>query len=106
MNDTVLEAIRGDHNYFDVDVTGDIDAADTMTFRAGRTPTTLTTIVKTRGAGITDLDLPNGKVQVQLAPADTSGLADDEALLYEVVLHKADVNMDTTVAKGVMRLTS
>lgn len=106
MNVTVLDATRGDHNIYDFDITGDIDAADLIWFRAARRVVDLTDaaalIQKSRGAGIVDVDAPAGKFQVQLAPADTVGLA-DEALSFHVVVRKADVGIDTSVARGLIR---
>lgn len=107
MNDTVLDAIKGDHNYFTFDVTGDIDAGDLIWFRAAPSAAELTdadaTILKTRGDGVADVDTATGKFQVQLAPVDTSTLADD-ALMFHAKIRKVDVNMDTTVATGILRL--
>lgn len=106
--ETVLEVNRGMDNHFNVDVTGDIDVGDAIWFRAARKESELTdadaVIQKVRPTGIVDVDAPTGKVQVQLEPADTATLA-DEALVFHVVLRKADVSMDTPVVRGVLRLT-
>lgn len=109
MNETVLEAVRGNDNFYNFDITGDIDVADAIWFRAATREADLTDaeamLLKTRAnGGIADLDLPNGKFQVQLEPVDTVGIT-DEALVFHVVIRKADVQMDTTVAKGLVRLT-
>ncbi len=113
MNETELTGIRNDDNFYDFDVTGDLDVADKIWFRAARTKADLTdanAVIK-KGlnvagqSGIATLDAPTGKFQVQLEPVDTSGLTSDEALVFHCVLRKADVSMDTTVAKGVIRLT-
>ena len=112
MNETVLTGIRGDDNFYDFDITGDIDVADSLWFRAASKEASLTDglalILKRNtaagGTGIVNLDAPNGKFQVQLEPADTSALT-VESLRFEVVVRKADVQMDTTVAKGVIRFS-
>jgi len=110
VNETVLNAVRGNDNFYNFDITGDIDAGDLIWFRAARREVDLTdaaaVILKTRASGgIADLDTPNGKFQVQLEPADTAPLLADEALVFHVVIRKVDVSMDTTVAKGLVRLT-
>jgi len=112
LSDTVLEAIRGDDNFYDFDITGDLDAGDKIWFRAARKESELNDtnalIKKGRNvagqSGIADLNIGQGQFQVQLEPADTATLT-DKALVFHVVVQKADVNMDTTVAKGVIRLT-
>lgn len=100
----VLDAVKGDDNAWNFDITGDIDAADTISFKAARTKADLATplISKTRGSGIADVDAPNGKFQVHLLPADTAALT-DEALVFSCKVHKADTSTDTTVAEGVIR---
>lgn len=110
MIETVLTAVRGDDNFFDGDASVDLDPGDAIKFRAARKEADLgadvsALIVKSRGAGVVDIDTPNGKFQIQLEPADTSALTDDEALVFECILTKADVSMDTTVVKGILRLT-
>ena len=113
MTETVLRAIRGDDNFYDFDVTGDLDVGDKIWFRAARRGVDLTDadalIKKGRNAapltGIVDLDAPNGKFQVQIEPSETVNLTTDEALVFHVIVQKADAQMDTTVAKGVIQLT-
>lgn len=110
MIETVLTAVRGDDNFFDGDATVDLDPADAIKFRAARREGDLgadgtALIVKSRGSGIVDVVTAEGKFQIQLEPADTVALTDDEALVYECILTKADVSMDTTVVKGILRLT-
>lgn len=104
----MLTAIRGDENFFNFDVTGDLDAGDAIVFRAARKITDLTdanaVIKKTRGQGIVDLVAAQGTFQVQLDTADTASLK-DEALVFHCKIFKADVSMDTTVARGILRLT-
>lgn len=108
MKETTLEATRGDDNFFEVDATGDLDVEDQIWFRAARRQEDLddtnAVIKKDRSTGVVDLEAAVGKCQVQLEPADTASLS-DEALVYHVVLRKADVSMDTTIARGVMRLS-
>lgn len=106
--ETVLTAVRGDDNFYTFDITGVLAAGDLITFRAARSSGTLTdagaVILKTRGTGIVDVDIAAGQFQVQLEPADTAALVADEALLFHCVVRKADTAMDTTVARGTLRL--
>ena len=112
MIETVLSAIRNDDNFYNFDVTGDLDGSDKIWFRAAPQVADLndTDAVIKKGknvagqSGIVDLDAPSGKFQVQLEPADTVSIA-DQALVFHCVLRKADVSMDTTVAKGIIQLT-
>lgn len=112
MIEVVLEGVKNDDNFYDFDVTGDLDAGDEIRFFAARRDVDLNEadalIKKGRNAppltGIADLDLPNAKFQVQIEPAETVNL-EDRALVFKVVLRKVDAQMFTTVAKGVIQLT-
>jgi hypothetical protein len=115
VNETVVEGVRGDDLFYDVDLSPssvDLDAGDQIWFRAARKQSELTdalaVIKKGRNvagqSGIADIDIATAKFQVQMEPADTATLT-DAALVFEVVFRKADVQMDTTVVKGVIRLT-
>jgi hypothetical protein len=113
MNETELTAVRGDDNFWNFDVTGDLDAGDKIWFRMARKMSDLTDtaalLKKGRNvaglSGIADVSAGTGVFQVQLEPADTVALVDDEAFVFHVILQKADVAMDTTVAQGVIRMT-
>lgn len=111
MNTSVIEASRGEDNLFNVDLSTDIDAGDKVWFRAAPTTDELTdadaTIKKGLNVvgqgGVFTVDLPAGICQVQIDKADTAALT-DEALVFEVVLFKADTTKETTVASGILRL--
>jgi len=113
MNETELVAIRGNDNFWNFDVTGDLDAGDKIWFRMARKMSDLndTSALLKKGrnvaglSGIADITAAQGVFQVQLEPVDTASLVDDEAFVFHVVLQKADVAMDTTVAQGVIRMT-
>ena len=109
LKETELVAQRGNDNFFDFDIlNNDLDVADLLWFRVATKQDFLTDadaeFVKTRSGGIADVDAPNGIFQVQLEPGDVATL-EDGAYVFHCVIRKADANMDTTLARGVMRLT-
>lgn len=109
--ETELVFVRSNDNFFDFDMSGtDLDAGDSIWFRVADRKADLTDadaeIVKTRVSGIVNVDAPNGIFQVQLEPADVDlGTLPDDAYLWECIIRKADVSMDTTLARGVARVT-
>lgn len=97
---TYLDLIKGETNYFDLDLDVDIDAGDEIWFTAKysvRDPDTSTVLSKTRiGGGDTEvevLDSPNGKARIKLEPADTKTLV-GRALVFDVKVKKVDAAPD------------
>lgn len=106
MIETVLIGVKGDDNFYDIDLSTDLDPADDVVFLAASEEADLTEvdaiIIKKRSdvpPGVVDISTTEGQCQVQCEPADTENL-EDTALVWKVVLTKADVGMNTTVLRG------
>lgn len=101
-----LELHKSEDNFFDIDVTSDLDAGDMVWFTAKyrKSDTDAEAALQlTRGAGITDVDPATGKCQVKVTKAQSAPL-EGRGLLYTVKVRKADVGQVTTVVTGTIRL--
>lgn len=101
-----LELIKGEENFFDLDLSTDLDAGDLVWFTAKRRRSdTSPALAYTRGSGIVDVDVGTGKCQVQVPAADSVNL-EGLALLYDVKVKKADVDQVSTAVTGVIRMVT
>lgn len=101
-----LGLIKNEDNFFDIDLTSDIDASDELWFTAKYRKSDTdaeAALLLTRGAGISDVDPNTGKAQVRVTAAQASLLV-GRGLIYDVKVKKADTGQVTTVTAGTIRL--
>lgn len=101
-----LVLVKGEDNFFDIDLSADLDAADEIWFTAKYRKSDVdadAALSLTRGSGIIDVDTAAGKAQIKVTRAQATGLQ-GRALVYDVKVRKADVDQVTTVVTGVIRM--
>jgi hypothetical protein len=111
---TVIDAIIGQENVFDIDTDYSLDSVgDEYTFAASHRKGDLPVIVKTKGSGIQIDNATEGKLTVNLDPADTANLSVEDymgntrkpfALVYEMTVDPGGGGKPQTVASGVLML--
>ncbi len=99
-----LELVKGEDNFFDLDLSTDIDAGDQVWFTAKYRRSDVTpALAYTRASGIVDVAVGSGQCQVQVPAADCDDL-EGRALIYDVKVKKADVDQVSTAVTGVIRM--
>lgn len=101
-----LELVKNEENFFDIDLTTDIDPADQIWFTAKyrKSDTDAEAALSLiRGSGVIDVDTAQGQAQIKVTRVQSATL-EGRALVYDVKVRKADTDQVTTVATGVIRM--
>jgi hypothetical protein len=107
MQETNIDAVKGESNVWDLDATIPLDTNDSIWFtakhRKGDADADAVLALTKAGGGITITDEGTGKFRVTSAPSDLVAVA-ERALVYDVKIKVAATGLIQTVAAGVLYL--